>query len=199
MTVSILDYGLGNLGSVANMFRRMGVDVATASTPIEVLDSERILLPGVGAFDHGIGRLKEAGLVGPLLEFASTGRPLLGVCLGMQLLFDSSEEGSEKGLGLIPGYSKRFDSSQGIRIPHMGWNVLEQKREDPLIASAEGRYYFVHSYHVVPERPEDIVATTPYGDGFVSVVRSGGIAGAQFHPEKSHVFGMGFLKSFANA
>lgn len=199
MSVSIIDYGLGNLGSVANMFRRIGVDAHRVSTPEQVLASERVLLPGVGAFDHGVRRLRETGLFEPLQEFAGSGRPLFGICLGMQLLFDSSEEGEESGLRLIPGRSRRFPAAPGLRVPHMGWNVVSQKHPDTLLIDTDrsSRYYFVHSYHVVPERPEDVLATTPYGEGFVSMVRSGSTMGAQFHPEKSHTFGMSILGNFA--
>lgn len=199
MSVSIVDYGLGNVGSVANMFKRIGVDVRRVSTAEELLASERVLLPGVGAFDNGVAKLKESTLFEPLREFAATGKPLLGICLGMQLLFDSSEEGEERGLGLIPGRSAAILPSPGLRVPHMGWNTLEQLRDDVLLDNVDvlSRYYFVHSFHVVPERPEDTLSTTPYGENFVSMVRSGSIAGAQFHPEKSHVFGMNILKNFA--
>lgn len=200
MTVSILDYGLGNLGSVANMFKRIGSDVRRVSDATELLASDRVLLPGVGAFDHGVRRLREAGLFDPLREFAASGKPLFGICLGMQLLFDSSEEGEEAGLGLIPGRSVRFPALPGLRIPHMGWNTVTPSRSDALLenADAPGRFYFVHSYHVVPERPADVLATTPYGGDFVSMVRSGPVVGAQFHPEKSHTFGMNVLKNFAS-
>lgn len=200
MSVSIVDYGLGNLGSVANMFKRIGSDVRRISAPEEVLASDRVLLPGVGSFDHGVKRLRETGLFEPLQEFASSGRPLFGICLGMQLLFDSSEEGEESGLGLIPGRSRRFPTVPGLRVPHMGWNTVTQERQDALLANADdaSRYYFVHSFHVVPERTEDVLATTPYGGDFVSMVRSGSIFGAQFHPEKSHTFGMNILGNFAS-
>lgn len=200
MSVAIVDYGLGNLGSVANMFRRIGVEAHRINTPEEVLASDRVLLPGVGAFDHGVRRLHEAGLFESLQEFAASGRPIFGICLGMQLLFDSSEEGDESGLGLIPGRSRRFANVSGLRVPHMGWNVVTPKYPDALLANADeaSRYYFVHSYHVVPARAEDVLATTPYGEGFVSMVRSNSIMGAQFHPEKSHTFGMSILRNFAS-
>lgn len=198
MSVSIVDYGVGNLGSVANMFKRIGADVQTVSTPQKLLDSERVLLPGVGSFDHGVTRLREAGLFEPLQEFAASGRPLFGICLGMQLLFDSSEEGEESGLGIIPGRSRRFLSAPGLRVPHMGWNTVVPRRSDDLFANSEeeSRFYFVHSYRVVPDRVEDVLAITPYGGDFVSMVRAGYVVGAQFHPEKSHTFGMNVLRNF---
>jgi glutamine amidotransferase len=198
MTVSLVDYGLGNLGSVANMLKRVGATTRRVSTPEEILESERVLLPGIGAFDSGTGRLRDLGLFEPLREFASTGRPLLGICLGMQLLLDSSEEGVTQGLGLIRGRSVRFDESTGVRVPHMGWNHVEPTRADSLVAGLpdDNRFYFVHSFYVVPERDEDVLGTTVYGVQFASIVRSANVIGAQFHPEKSHTFGMAVLGSF---
>ena len=201
MSVSLVDYGLGNLGSVANMFKRAGVQTRMVSTPDEIAESDRVLLPGIGAFDEGMSRLSDRGLVEPLQQFAAAGKPLLGICLGMQLLFDSSEEGEAAGLGLIPGRSVRFSEGDGIRVPHMGWNLAEPTRADPLVEGLpdESRFYFVHSYHVVPARPEDALAVSNYGTRFVSMVRAGSVAGAQFHPEKSHAFGLTILKNFAHA
>jgi glutamine amidotransferase len=201
MSVSLVNYGLGNLGSVANMFKRAGAQTRLVSTPAEVLASDSLLLPGIGAFDEGMGRLRDLGLVEPLREFAATGKPLLGICLGMQLLLDTSEEGESIGLGLIPGRSTRFRETDGVRVPHMGWNLVEPTRADPLVAELpEGsRFYFVHSYYVQPERPEDALAMTDYGGEFVSMVKSGSVAGAQFHPEKSHAFGLTILRNFAAA
>ncbi len=199
MTISLVDYGLGNLGSVANMLKRVGAISRRVSTPEEILESERVLLPGIGAFDSGMGRLRDLGLFEPLREFASTGRPLLGICLGMQLLLDSSEEGVTPGLGLIRGRSVRFDEATGVRVPHMGWNHVEPTRADPLVAGLpdDSRFYFVHSYRVVPDRDEDVLGTTVYGVQFASMVRSDNVMGAQFHPEKSHAFGKVVLGNFA--
>lgn len=199
MTVSLVDYGLGNLGSVANMFKRLGVETRFVSTPEEIAASERLLLPGIGAFDHGMARLQDQGLDHALKEFAATGRPFLGICLGMQLLLDSSEEGSMSGLKLIPGASRRFATGSALRIPHMGWNSLAALRSDPLLDGVEhgARFYFVHSYHVVPADSDDALGTTPYGEDFVSVIRHANVMGAQFHPEKSHAFGMRMLGNFA--
>lgn len=199
MTVSIVDYGLGNLGSVSNMFRRVGAESRRVSTPEDLLASDRVLLPGIGAFDAGVALLEEQGLTSALREFAASGRPLLGICLGMQLLLDTSEEGTSGGLGLIPGTSRRFDESPGVRVPHMGWNHATPTREDPLVAGlpADSRFYFVHSYRVVPTDQSAILATTTHGVTFASMVRVGSVMGAQFHPEKSHAFGMTILKNFA--
>ncbi|PZQ89700.1 MAG: imidazole glycerol phosphate synthase subunit HisH [Leifsonia xyli] len=199
MSVSIIDYGLGNLGSVANMLKRIGAEVRRVSTPEEILESERVLLPGIGAFDTGMALLREQGLEAPLVEFAASGRPLFGICLGMQLLLDSSDEGMEPGLGLIPGTSRRFDDADGLRVPHMGWNLADPRPGDSLTADLppDSRFYFVHSYRVVPESDDDVLATTRYGVPFASMIRSGNVMGAQYHPEKSHAFGMQILRNFA--
>lgn len=199
MTVSVVDYGLGNLGSIVNMLKRVGATSRRISTPEEVLESERVLLPGIGAFDTGMDRLRAQGLFEPLREFAASGRPLFGICLGMQLLLDSSEEGVTPGLGLIPGRSARFDEAPGIRVPHMGWNHVEPAHADPLIdgLADDSRFYFVHSYKVVPDAAADVLGTTQYGGPFASMIRSGNVMGAQFHPEKSHAFGMTVLGNFA--
>ena len=199
MTVSIVSYGLGNLGSVVNMLKRVGAESRLVSTPEEILGSDRLLLPGIGAFDTGMRLLDEQGLAPTIKEFAATGKPVFGICLGMQLLLDSSEEGVEPGLGLIPGTSARFAEQPDLRVPHMGWNIVTPAHNDPLVADLEpdSRFYFVHSYKVVPERDEDVLGTTVYGGAFASMVRSGNVMGAQFHPEKSHAFGMRVLRNFA--
>lgn len=200
MTISIISYGLGNLGSVVNMLKRVGTEAALVSTPDAVMASDRLLLPGVGAFDAGMALLNERGLTPAIQEFAATGRPVLGICLGMQLLLDGSEEGTLSGLGLIPGRSVRIAPHSGLRVPHMGWNVVTPTREDPLVAGLEpeSRFYFVHSYKVVPDRQEDVLGTTDYGETFASMVRDGNVMGAQFHPEKSHMFGMQVLRNYVN-
>ena len=199
MSVSVIGYGLGNLGSVVNMFKRIGTDVRVISTPEEVAASDRVLLPGVGAFDHGMSRLAETGLDDSLREFATTGRPFMGICLGMQLLLDGSEEGELPGLGVVPGKSLRFTPTPGLRIPHMGWNPVAAQHEDPLLAGldADNRFYFVHSYHVVPDDPAHVLGVTDYGEDFASMISAGNVMGAQFHPEKSHFFGMTVLRNFA--
>ena len=199
MSVSVIGYGLGNTGSVINMFKRIGAEARIISSPAEVAQSDRVLLPGIGAFDHGMSRLEDLGFADALRDFATTERPFLGICLGMQLLLDASEEGDLPGLGLIPGQSRRFDEATGVRIPHMGWSAIRPRHEDSLIAGAEtgSRFYFVHSYRVVPDREDDVLAISDYGVEFASMVRSGNVMGAQFHPEKSHTFGMTVLKNFA--
>lgn len=199
MSVSLVSYGLGNLGSVQNMLKRIDVDVQSVQSPHEVLASERLLLPGVGAFDAGMQKLESLGLVDAIREFAATGKPLLGICLGMQLLLDGSDEGTKPGLGLISGRSVKFDDNLGVRVPHMGWNLVTPVRTDPLVAGLpeDSRFYFVHSYHVETLRAEHELAVTEYGESFTSMVRSGNVMGAQFHPEKSHHYGMLLLKNFS--
>ena len=199
MTVSLISYGLGNLGSVTNMLKRVGAETRLVSTPEEILASDRLLLPGIGAFDTGMRLLHEKGLASAIKDFAATGKPVLGICLGMQLLLDGSEEGSEAGLGLVPGTSTRFSDEPDLRVPHMGWNIVTPEHDDPLVAGLEpeSRFYFVHSYKVVPQRDHDVLGTTTYGGTFASMIRSMNVMGAQFHPEKSHDFGKRILKNFA--
>ncbi|MEO6116459.1 MAG: imidazole glycerol phosphate synthase subunit HisH [Pseudolysinimonas sp.] len=199
MSIGLVDYGLGNLGSVTNMLKRVGAESHLVSTPEQVLASDKVLLPGIGAFDTGMTRLRDQGLFDPLREFAASGRPLFGICLGMQLLLDGSEEGVEPGLGLIPGTSARFAEKPDLRVPHMGWNLVTPTHDDPLVDGLEpdSRFYFVHSYKVIPERESDVLGTTAYGDPFASMIRSGNVMGAQYHPEKSHAFGMRVLSNFA--
>ncbi|WP_403023501.1 imidazole glycerol phosphate synthase subunit HisH [Salinibacterium sp. GXW1014] len=201
MTVTVIDYGGGNIGSVVNMLKRVGSDVAVVREPAEIASSERILLPGVGAFDRGVSLLKETGFFEPIRAFAVSGRPVLGICLGMQLLADSSEEGELRGLGLIPGAARRFAAKPGLRIPHMGWNAVVPRDHEPLLdgIAEENRFYFVHSYHVEPADESHVAATTGYGSSFVSMIRRDNVVGAQFHPEKSHDFGKTLLKNFAAA
>jgi glutamine amidotransferase len=201
--ISILDYGLGNTGSVLRMVEKVGGTARKVSTPEELLQANKLILPGVGHFDHGMHLLQEKNLVSALQSFTS--RPntaLLGICLGMQLLFDSSEEGSKTGLGLIPGKVIKFhDPTKQLRIPHMGWNEVDVQKENPLIpthieANIKPRFYFVHSYHVQCQNPEDILATVHHGSDITAAVSRGNIYGAQFHPEKSHRFGMDMIKRF---
>lgn len=201
MTIGLVDYGLGNLGSVVNMLKRIGAQTLRVSNPDDLLACDRIILPGVGAFDTGVRMLHSGGLGEAVQQFASTGKPVLGICLGMQLLLDSSAEGTSPGLGLIEGSSVRFSSEGDLRVPHMGWNRVSPLLEDPLVAGIDemSRFYFVHSYKVVPARAEDVLATTNYGGDFASMIRSGNVMGAQYHPEKSHTFGMRVLSNFATS
>ncbi len=202
MNLVVVDYGVGNLGSIPNMLRRIGVQ-ATISGDAEVVGAaDRLILPGVGAFDAGMGRLRALGLEPILRQRVLAERvPVLGLCLGMQLLFERSEEGTAEGLGWLRGVCARFRTDvapEGLKVPHMGWNTVELMRLDPILGGfdQEPRFYFAHSYHVVASDPEDVVAVSTYGTKFPAVVARGPIRGAQFHPEKSHQFGLQLLRNF---
>ncbi|MBN1306082.1 MAG: imidazole glycerol phosphate synthase subunit HisH [Anaerolineales bacterium] len=201
--IVIVDYGMGNLGSILNMLKKIGVTGAKiSSSPDEVEQADKLILPGVGAFDTGMKRLAETGLLEVLNEKVLKSKtPTLGVCLGMQLITKSSEEGQLPGLGWIDARTIRFqfDPRQtGLKIPHMGWNFIEFQREGALLMDMYpgSRFYFVHSYHVVCGNAADVLATTNYGYDFVSIVQHENIMGVQFHPEKSHKFGMRIYKNF---
>lgn len=197
----IVDYKIGNIGSIINMFKKIGVKAKLSSNKEEILNAKKLILPGVGSFDNGMRHLKESGLIDILNKKVLEDKtPILGICLGMQLLMDSSEEGIEKGLGWIKGEVKKFqfNSSDKLKVPHMGWNLVNPTKKDSLYRdfSDESRFYFVHSYHAVCENEENILATTNYGYKFTSSIYKDNIYGAQFHPEKSHKFGMKLLKNF---
>jgi len=200
--IVIVDYGMGNLGSILNMLKKIGVSARVSSDTHEIEAAEKLILPGVGAFDTGMLRLRELGLLEILDSKAFVHKtPVLGVCLGMQLLTKESEEGLLPGLGWIDGKAIRFrfDPKQSnLKIPHMGWNSVTIHREGSLFKGMDQdvRFYFVHSYHIVCNDEQDVLATTDYGYGFVSAVQRENIMGAQFHPEKSHKFGMKLLKNF---
>ncbi len=198
--ITVVDYGMGNLGSVLNMLRRVGVDAEVTGDPVRIATAERIILPGVGAFDAAIERIDASGLRAVLDHKAMEERvPVLGICLGMQLLTRRSDEGTRAGLGWIPAETSRFPSGSGLKVPHMGWNVTESTRKSPLTSGLDGevRFYFVHSFCVQTDDPEDTVLRSRYGIDFAAAVHRGNIMGAQFHPEKSHRFGMRLLKNFA--
>lgn len=199
--VVIVDYKMGNLGSIHNMLRRIGAQAAVSSDPAHILTASGLILPGVGAFDQGMQSLAQQGLL-PVLEQAvrGGGKPLLGICLGMQLLTRGSEEGVRPGLGWIAADTKRFCFDREhcqLKIPHMGWNATRPARPDPLFAGLEeAAFYFVHSYHVVCDSPDDVLAYCEHGYPFAAALRRGNIMGTQFHPEKSHKYGMRLLKNF---
>jgi glutamine amidotransferase len=202
--ITIVDSGLGNIGSLRNMFRKIGVPVGTAGTPQEIEGASKLILPGVGSFDQGMRQLREKGFEGVLTDkVVQRGTPILGICLGMQLMTRGSEEGSQPGLGWLDATVVRFNPSEAaerIRLPHMGWNQVKPLYPSPLLVpiDSEIRYYFLHSFHVVCQRQEDVLGLTHHGYDFASVFRKGHIIGVQFHPEKSHRFGMDLLKGFAN-
>ncbi len=207
--VSIIDYGLGNLQSVINGFSNVGNEIKIISTPEEILAAELLVLPGVGAFGDGMEGLRERGLVDPLEKYVETGRPLLGICLGMQLFMTESEEfGHHEGLDLIRGKVIKFSDpstvqEQGYRVPHIGWNAIHSPREgawkNTILHNIpnDAEMYFVHSFFVVPENPENVLANTHYGNQtFCSVVKAGQVYGCQFHPEKSGEVGSKIVEIF---
>lgn len=193
--ISIIDYGMGNLGSIKNMLTKIGFESKLESDPNNLRTATSIILPGVGAFDNAMERLNSSGFSEAITDFAKTGSPVLGICLGMQLLASQSEEGELKGLNLIPGDVVRFQS-KSLKVPHMGWNIVKPKNESLFSQLEDNRFYFVHSYYYVPKKSEHVAGTTDYGDTFVSCINCENIFGAQFHPEKSHKFGMQLLTNF---
>ena len=196
--IAIVDYGVGNLRSVQKALERVGAQAVITSNPSRLESARGIVLPGVGAFGDGMDNLRARGLVRPLLEQVAQDKPFLGICLGMQLLFDESEEmGLHEGLGLLAGRVVRFPESD-LKVPHIGWNQLQGCGSGVLSGLSDGEYaYFVHSYYVVPAERSDIVATTEYGVEFASVVSRANVFGAQFHPEKSQDVGLRLLENFA--
>lgn len=200
--ITIVDYGMGNLGSVFNMFKKIGVESQITSNLEDIKAAQKILLPGVGAFDNAMKRINSGGLREVLDKKALQERiPILGICLGMQLLTQQSEEGQEKGLAWIKADTKRFqfDKAKKLKVPHMGWNTVSPATPSLLTRdfSEEARFYFVHSYYVEVENQENSILKTNYGIEFDSAIQHENIYGAQFHPEKSHKFGMKLLDNFS--
>ncbi len=200
--IAVISYGMSNVGSMLNMLRKAGVPAKRAATPADLAGASKLILPGIGSFDQGVRALDDLGFTDPIRRLVrEEGMPILGVCLGMQLLGQGSDEGSLPGFGFIDGHCRLLagTSSAPLKVPHMGWNTLASRRASPLLAPLDenARFYFVHSYHVVCRNPDDILATTLYGLEFTSMVNRDNVWGAQFHPEKSHRFGMTLLKQFA--
>lgn len=196
--VLILDTGLGNLGSLRNMCRRVGVGALVSKDPKEILAADRLILPGIGSFDEGMRSLRARDLIGPLGERVHDGTPILGVCLGMQLMTHGSEEGEEPGLGWFDAVTLRLPADRDLRVPHMGWNAAHPTAQSSLFTNMpeDARFYFVHSYYVSCQHESDVLAWTDYGIKFASSVRHGSMVATQFHPEKSHRFGMQVLQNF---
>lgn len=198
--VGIINYGLGNLGSIQNMLKVIGEKSIISSDIDELNKCDRLILPGVGAFDAGMSRLNESGLTHYIKGVAlEEKKPILGICLGMQLLGRKSEEGVLPGLKLIPFDNIRFRlDDTDLKVPHMGWDVVAFKQDNPLLKNLEGtqRYYFVHSYHAKCDSAENVLMTCDYGYEFACAVVKNNIIGVQFHPEKSHDFGMTLLTNF---
>ena len=201
--IGIIDYGMGNLKSVSNAFRLLGFDAFVATRPEELDRADKIVLPGVGAFGGAINELRKRGWADRVIAAAASGTPLLGICLGMQMLFEVAyENGTHKGLGILPGHVDRIPDAvspggRKLKIPHIGCNLLEMRGKSAILPNSDGVYvYFVHSYYAVTE-PEYVAAVTHYGSELTAAVEHGSVYGAQFHPEKSGDCGLGILKRFA--
>lgn len=199
--IVILDYEMGNIGSIQNILYKAGQKDVMISRQIDIImQADKLILPGVGAFDTGMNNLKKYHLIEPIKDFAQNKKkPILGICLGMQLLGRGSEEGNEKGLELIPFDNVRFRLNNGYKIPHMGWDYIDIVNKNvPIVQNLEQgqRYYFVHSYHAKCDKSENVLMTCEYGYQFPAAVVKDNIYGVQFHPEKSHQFGLRLLKNF---
>ncbi len=201
--IAVIDYGVGNVGSIINMLKKIGTSAILTSDITEIIKADKLILPGVGSFDSGVQKLKESGLTEVIRKLATDDqKPLLGICLGMQMLGRRSEEGKEVGLNLISFDNKRFNQkgNTSLKIPHMGWNITTTIiTDDPMVKDLNPiqRYYFVHSYHAVCDCEENVLMSCDYGYSFAAAVKKDNIYGVQFHPEKSHKFGMALLENFA--
>ncbi|MEO7856641.1 MAG: imidazole glycerol phosphate synthase subunit HisH [Gemmatimonadaceae bacterium] len=202
--ISIVDYGLGNVQAFLNVFKRLNVEATTVTTADDLERATKVILPGVGHFDHAMERLQGSGMRETLDDLVMNRRvPVLGVCVGMQILARSSDEGELPGLGYIAGSVKglaTIEAVKSLNLPHMGWNDVRPTEHSRLFAELESdsRFYFLHSFFFECDRPQDVAAMTSYGTDFSSAVSSGNIYGVQFHPEKSHHFGTRLLKNFAD-
>ncbi len=196
--IAIVDYGTGNLRSVQKAFERVGHAATITNHPASIAAAERIVLPGVGAFGDAMANLKQAGLIDPILKSISEGRPFLGICLGLQLLFSESEEmGRHAGLNILPGKVRRFPDRD--RVPQIGWNQIHIRKKSPILSGVPNGsfFYFVHSYYVDPDDEGDVVSTTDYSRDYTSIAARENAFGIQFHPEKSQALGLLILKNFA--
>ncbi|MEE2986653.1 MAG: imidazole glycerol phosphate synthase subunit HisH [Nitrospinota bacterium] len=205
--IAVVDYGMGNLRSVQKALETVGARAVLTSDPDEILNARSVVLPGVGAFKDCMANLERLNLIEPVKRFIESGKPFLGICLGLQVLFSQSEEfGKVPGLGIIPGEVRRFPENLAapsekelLKIPHMGWNTVRLEKSNPLFESipAEPYFYFVHSYYVVPRNPQVVATVTSYGIDFVSGIRHKNIYAFQFHPEKSQKLGLSILANFS--
>lgn len=198
--IIIIDYGMGNLKSISNMLRKLGHESILSNRKDEIAKASKLILPGVGAFDQAMKNIKSLGIYNVINERVINEKtPILGICLGMQLLTKGSEEGIEPGFGWINAKTLRFKKHTSLKVPHMGWNSIQIKKQNSLFdpVEKERRYYFVHSYYVENKQLDHTLATTHYDNKFSSVLHKENIYGVQFHPEKSHNFGMEILSNFA--
>ncbi|MHB8970238.1 MAG: imidazole glycerol phosphate synthase subunit HisH [Pirellulaceae bacterium] len=198
--IVIVDYGMGNLRSVQKGFERVGATAEISRDPAELAKADKLVLPGVGAFRDAMAELRRCQLIEPLLEAIRRDKPFLGICLGLQLLFDVSYEGEEcRGLGVIPGKVVRFDLPRGFKVPHMGWNQAILRRPAPLLDGVQDgdHFYFVHSYYVVPDDPAVVAMDADYGGPFCAMIWRDNLFATQFHPEKSQAKGLRVLENFA--
>lgn len=194
--ITVIDYGLGNISSVINMIKKVGGAAHVCDNPSKLSDVRKLILPGVGSFDQGMSNLIDDGWVEPLTELVQEKKtPILGICLGMQLMARKSDEGKKRGLCWIDADVRRFNID--LKVPHMGWNTVIVNKENSFFPiESDNRFYFVHSYYLACDHKDDVLLTTNYGIDFASAFQVGNIIGMQFHPEKSHRFGMGVFKSF---
>jgi glutamine amidotransferase len=196
----IVDYQMGNLRSVQKALEHVGCAATISADPAVVAAASKVILPGVGAFGDAMAELRRRELVDPLREFIASGRPFLGICLGLQLLFDVSHEGGRhEGLGALRGEVRRFDLPHEYKVPHMGWNQVQYRRRPPIFADVpdESYFYFVHSYYVVPEDESLVAGEARYGDPFCAMIWRDNLFATQFHPEKSQKLGLAVLRRFA--
>lgn len=201
--IAIVDYGLGNVQAIGNIYKRLDIPFAFARTAEALIDATHIILPGVGAFDWAMERLENSGMRGELDQLVcDKARPVLGICVGMHMMGRRSDEGAALGLGWLDAEVRLFDQAAmtgHARLPHMGWNDVEAQSGEPLFRDIEApRFYFLHSYYFAPQASEDVIGATSYGGMFASAVRRDNVMGVQFHPEKSHQWGIQLLKNFAD-
>lgn len=197
--IAIIDYGVGNVGSVLNMLRKIGAKARISGVAAELEAADKLILPGVGHFGLAMRKLQETGLLPVIEKFVASGRPTLGICLGMQMMTAGSEESDVPGLGWVAADTVRLPNVPGLRVPHMGWNQVQPvpgARLFDATAPEPERFYFVHSYCVHARDPSIVAARCRYGEDFVASFEVGNLMGVQFHPEKSHLFGMGLLRRF---
>lgn len=199
MKITVIDYGLGNLASVYNALTFLGADAKVSAFAQDIDKADKLVLPGVGAFGNAMAGLRKRGLITPIKDFLTSGKAYLGICLGLQLLFEESEEGGVKGLGIFKGKVKRFQAASGIKVPHIGWNTVKLKaRSLQLTAGIKdgSHFYFDHSYYAVPGDAGDVAADTDYGVNFASMIRRDNVYAVQFHPERSQKLGLKLLENF---